>query len=311
MKVLVVCSGNAKNFDFQKHQAFIYDQVEAVKKADPGISFDYYFISRKGIKGYLLSLKELKKKFELNNYHCIHAHFSLSALLANLQRKVPVISTFHGSDINNNINRIFSLFVEILSKKTIYVTRGLLNKAFFNVKRKNAIITCGVDFDLFKPLSKSASRQTMGLSIQKKYILFSSGFDNTIKNYPLAKAALERIGDSNIELLELKNYTRKEVAVLFNVVDLALMTSFSEGSPQFVKEAIACNCPIVSTDVGDVRKVIGNIKGCFITTFQIEDVADKIQKALNFGKRTNGREKIQHLDSRVIAEKIITVYKNI
>ena len=107
MNILVVCSGNEKNFDIQKHRAFIYDQVEAVKKADPGISFDYFFISRKGIKGYLLSLKELKKKIKLNDYRFIHAHFSLSALLANLQRKVPVISTFHGSDINNSKTEYF------------------------------------------------------------------------------------------------------------------------------------------------------------------------------------------------------------
>lgn len=311
MKILVICSGNAKNFNFQKHQAFIYDQVEAVKKVDPGISFDYYFINRKGIKGYLLSLKELKKQIKLNNYQCIHAHFALSALLANLQRKIPVISTFHGSDINNNKNRVFSLFVEILSKKTIYVSLDLLNKAIFNLKRKNAIIPCGVDFDLFKPLSKAASLQKMGLSIQKKYILFSSNFDNTIKNYPLAKAALERIGYSNIELLELKNYTRKEVAVLFNAVDLALMTSLSEGSPQFVKEAIACNCPVVSTDVGDVRKVIGNIKGCFISTFQVEDVADKIEKALDIDQQINGRSMIRYFDDKSIAEKLINIYKSI
>ena len=151
----------------------------------------------------------------------------------------------------------------------------------------------------------------MGLSTQKKYILFSAAFNNTIKNYPLAKAALDRMGNSNIELLELKNFTRKEVAVLLNAADLALMTSFSEGSPQFVKEAMACNLPIVSVDVGDVKELLGDTEGTYICSYDSRDVADKIKQALNFAKRTNGREKIQHLDSRVIAEEIIAVYKSI
>jgi len=99
--------------------------------------------------------------------------------------------------------------------------------------------------------------------------------------------------------------------LLMNAVDLVLMTSFTEGSPQFIKEAMACNCPIVSTDVGDVKDVIKNTKGCYITSYIPEDVATKIELALNYGKKTDGREHIKHFDNELIALKILNVYKKI
>lgn len=311
MKVLIVCSGNAENFSFEKNQAFIYDQVESVKKEFTDIKFGYLFINGKGIKGYLKCFKELKKVLIQDNYDCIHAHFALSGLLANFQRQVPVITTFHGSDINISTIRIISLFTAILSKRNIYVSKNLLNKSLLKLVYKSLVIPCGVNFELFSPLSKSINREQFGLSNNKKYILFSSSFDNTVKNHPLAHKAIEYINDVNIELLPLKNYSRKQVSELLNVVDLALMTSFTEGSPQFVKEAIACNCPVVCTDVGDVKDTFANIEGFFLTSFEYKDVAANIIKGLSFGKLKNGQEQISFLDNNLIAQKIYNIYKSI
>jgi glycosyltransferase involved in cell wall biosynthesis len=165
--------------------------------------------------------------------------------------------------------------------------------------------------EIFKPTQKSARRVKINLRQEKKYVLFSSSFNNPIKNYPLATEAIKLLNNKNVELLELKGCTREEVAILMNAVDLCLMTSFSEGSPQFIKEAMACNCPIVSTDVGDVREVISNTESCYICSYNPGDVAEKIKLALDFGKRTDGREKIRHLDDQIIARKIISVYKNV
>jgi len=118
---------------------------------------------------------------------------------------------------------------------------------------------------------------------------------------------------SDTELLELKGYNRNQVSLLMNACDVILITSFSEGSPQVIKEAMACNLPIVSTDVGDVKEVIGNTEGCYITSFDPKDVAEKIKMALDFDKRTNGRERIKKLglDSESIAMEIIKLYKNV
>jgi teichuronic acid biosynthesis glycosyltransferase TuaC len=87
------------------------------------------------------------------------------------------------------------------------------------------------------------------------------------------------------------------------------MASLSEGSPNVVKEAMACNCPIVATDVGDIRQVIEGTDGCYLTSFDAADVTRKLEAALALGKRTNGRERIAHLDSGAVAEKLVAVYQ--
>jgi len=310
MKILIVCSGNAPDFEFTRNQAFIYDQIEAIKSVAPEVHFETFFIQGRGFIGYLKSRKKLLLKIRQSNFHCLHAHFSLSGLLANLQTRLPVVATFHGSDINFFKNRIISFIVGLLSRRTIYVSTKLLNKAVCVSKTKSTVIPCGVNFDLFKPVSQADARVKLGLSFDKTYILFSSGFYIKVKNYSLAKKALEKLSRFNVEILELQGYSRIDVALLFSAVDVALMTSFSEGSPQFIKEAMACNCPVVSTDVGDICEVFGNTEGCYLTSFDPQDVAEKIEKALAYGKRTNGRKNIQHLDNAVIAEKIIQVYRS-
>ncbi len=308
MKVLVVCSGNAENFSFEKHQAFIYDQIEAICRYHTDVEYNTFLIKGKGFSGYLRQLPQLKAKIKDYRPHIVHAHGGHTGLLCSLQRSIPVIATFHGSDINVFRNRIVSIVAALLNSHSIFVSRQLKNRMPWKMKR-SGIIPCGVDMDLFSPMDKNKAKALLGLPEKKKYILFSSSFDNQVKNFPLAQKALSGIND--ISLIEIKDRTREEVNLLINGAELLLMTSFSEGSPQVIKEAMACNYPIVSTDVGDVRDVIGNTAGCYITSFDPEDVADKIKKALAFGRRTNGREKIGHLDNRLIAARILEVYKDV
>lgn len=300
MKVLVVCSYNAGSI-----APFIVEQVAAL--IDCGLEIDYFTIQKKGIIGYLLSRKKLLQKINSYTPDIIQAHYGLSGLLANLQHKVPVVTTYHGSDINNSKARFFSLIAIKLSKFNIFVSQKLIDIA--KPRSKYAYLPCGIDLSLFQPKSKPEARKELNLDVQKKYILFSGTFSNTVKNYPLAKQAVETL--QAVELLELKGYTRPQVALWMNAVDVVLMTSFTEGSPQFIKEAMACNCPIVSTDVGDVKDVIAVTPGCYITSFDANDVADKLKQALAFNSRTSGRSEVLRFDNKLIVEKIIEVYNQV
>lgn len=301
MKVLIVCSGNFPDFSFEKHQSFIYDQINAVTKFDQDISFDTFFVKGKGINGYLANLKLIRQHIKNNKPALIHAHGGHIGLLCNLQRKVPVITTFHGSDINFKKNRIMSAMAALLSRHVIYVSEKLKAKAIIKSK-KCSVIPCGVDFDIFYPLSTKDD--------QPKFILFASAFDNAVKNYPLAKKAVE-LSHCGFEIGEIKNKSRTEVNLLLNQASLLLLTSFSEGSPQIIKEAMAVNCPIVATDVGDIREIIAGTEGCYIAFSNPDDLAEKINLAFDFSEtkeRTNGRNKIAYLDNKIIAGKIREVY---
>jgi N-acetyl sugar amidotransferase len=309
MRILIICSGNVDNFSLEIHHAFIFDQINAIKSKYPDVEFDYFFIKGKGMLGYLRNLNKLKMKLRNGKFDLIHAHYALSSLLANFQVKVPVVTTYHGSDINFWYLNVLSSFVNIRSVQSIFVSKKLRDKILVSRnKAKMHIIPCGVDFNLFKPVDKEIARNFFNLSLQKKYILFSSSFSTRVKNFPLASKAVELLNDESVELLELKNYNRQEVNLLLNAVDVALMTSISEGSPQFIKEAMATNCPVVSSDVGDVKDIFNNEEGCYLTSYDPKDVAEKIQTALNSATRTNGRKNLIRFDNANIADAVYKVY---
>ncbi|BDX37491.1 hypothetical protein CYCD_08460 [Tenuifilaceae bacterium CYCD] len=303
MKVLVVCSGNHKSIS-----PFVKEQTDSLMKIK--VTVDFFFVTGHGIIGYLRNYSLLRETIKERKPDIVHAHFGLSGLLATLQRLVPVIVTFHGTDISNKKNRKYSIFANKLARYSIFVSEKLARTIH---SKKYSIIPCGVDLNVFKLTDQIAARTELGLSNEFIYILFSSSFDNSIKNYPLAKDAIELHNNPKIKLLELKNYSRQQVSLLLNAVNCALLTSYSEGSPQFIKEAMACNCPIVSTDVGDVKDNLLGLDGCYITTYDPHDVAYKIQLSLNFAKRTDGRDRIIKLglDSDSIANKLVSIYKQV
>ncbi len=307
MNVLIVCSGNHSDFSFEKHQAFIYDQVNAIKGINKEIHFETFFVKGKGLKGYLKNLKLIKERITNTSFDLIHAHNSVVGLFCVIQRRLPVVVTFHGSDINLPKLNLISSLTSIFANQLIFVSEHLKKKIHVKRKTKSFVIPCGVDLDIF---NSTEFRPHLN-----NKILFTSSFSVYVKNADLAKKSISMV-DENMKLIELKNKSRNEVNKLLNNVDLLLLTSFSEGSPQIIKEAMACNCPIVSTDVGDVKDVIGTTEGCYICSFEPEDVAEKIKLALEFAKtkgRTKGRQRIieLELDNKTIAKKIVEVYKKV
>ncbi len=309
MRILIVCSGNfpdpEKNFPI--YQAFIHEQMSTIQRK--GMEVKRFLIQGKGIKGYWNQRKALGVKIEQGSYDVVHAHFVLSGLLAWWVSPVPVVVTFHGSDVNLSRLNWLSSLLTMAVERVIYVSKRMRQKAWFQSK-KAKVIPCGLNLDQFFPLDQQEARQTLGLVSEEPLVLFASALDNSIKNFPLAKQSLE-LSSFKGKVLEIKEKSREEVNMLLNAADLLLLTSFSEGSPQIIKEAMACNCPIVATDVGDIREVIGDTAGCYVTSFDPLDVAEKIRLALDFGQRTRGREKIAHLDNGLIADRILEVYREV
>ena len=302
MRVLVVA--RCKNSQFAP---FISEQVEALWQQ--GIEIEFFPVTNKGLFGYLRHLSKLKNTIKRWKPDLIHAHYGLCGLLANMQRRLPVVTTYHGSDINDSKVRPLSRIAVRLSAFNIFVSQKCLD--IISPKGKCALIPCGINLADYPFIDKFESRRMMGLDKDKKFILFAGAFDNTIKNAPLAMAATELV--EGAELLELKGFTRAQVNSLIHAVDAFLMTSFTEGSPQVIKEAMACGCPIVSVDVGDVRELIEGTEGCFISEAEPRTLAENLQKAICFNKRTSGRDVIirKGLTNDLIAARIINVYCSI
>ena len=308
MRVLVVCSFKEHLPD---HKApFVKEQMETLCAL--GVECNCFLVKGKGVLGYLRQLKSLKDKICTFQPDVIHAHFGLCGLLANLQRKVPVVTTYHGSDINDSKVLPFSKMAMRLSAWNVFVSRKILE--IIKPKRKYTLQPCGIDFSDLQLTEKVEARRRMCLNESKKFILFAGAFDNVVKNGPLAKETVTLLQDESVELLELKGYSRDEVTLLMCAADVFLMTSFSEGSPQVIKEAMACGCPIVSVDVGDVRERINGVDGCYVAwTCEPQELAELLRKALAFKGKTNGREKllVDGLDNRQVARRLVEIYETV
>lgn len=303
MRVLFVSSGNSK----YGISPIIKNQGESLKKK--GIEIDFFTIKGKGIFGYLKNVPKIRNLGK-EKYDIVHAHYSLSAFATSLAGISPIVVSLMGSDINssNSFLKIIKFFYKISWKKVIVKSQDMKGKLGM---KGIEIIPNGVDFRKFMFLDKQESIQYLGWEPNKKHILFAANPKRLEKNYQLAKESFKNIISKNVELHFLENTPNEEMVYFFNASDVILLTSLWEGSPNVIKEAMACNIPIVSTDVGDVKEVIGNTEGCYITTFEAADVAKKIQLALDFGKRTTGRKDIQHLESGIVAKKIIEIYKSV
>lgn len=286
---------------------FIAEQVAALERA--GVECRFFPVREKGVGGYLGQFPEFKKVIREYAPDIVHAHYGLCGLFANLQRRVPVVVTYHGSDINDRRIRPLSRLSMSLSRFNVFVSQK--NVEYARLKRNYALIPCGVDLDDYPLMEKEKARRIMGLKEDGLYCLFAGAFGNPVKNAPLAQAAVSAI--EGLQLLELKGYSRQQVATLMQAVDVFLMTSFSEGSPQVIKEAMACGCPIVSVDVGDVKEQISGLDGCFVSEKNVESLSQCLSQALSFHGRTQGRCFIEErqLTNDRIAEQIIDVYHRV
>jgi len=147
----------------------------------------------------------------------------------------------------------------------------------------------------------------------RKHVVFIGNPVRPEKNYPLAQEAIRRLGDNSVVLFVVTNTPHEKLPDYLNAADVLLLTSIYEGSPNVIKEAMACNCPIVATNVGDIEWITRNTEGCFLTSFSPDNIAADLKKALDFNKRTYGRRRLFELnmDSGSIAERIIGLYEKI
>jgi glycosyltransferase involved in cell wall biosynthesis len=306
MRILLVCSGN-------KGEASPFIREQAAQLENAGCSVEFFLIRGKGWLGYLKNRGGLIKKIQEFEPDIVHAHSGMSALLAGTQRIAPVVATFHGSDVNIPKLRFFTHIASWLSKAQIVVSAEM-KQILGNPNLQ--IIPCAVDTTLFYPMDQLDAKKALGWSNENHYVLFSSSFDNAIKNATLAKESVDKLHDSKVILIELKGKSRNQVVQMMNACDVALMTSLSEGSPQFVKEALACGTPVVSTRVGDVADLSSEVPGNYMVGYDVAEIAEALRTAIEFRKsygRTNGPAIIQRrgLTPIAVAIRLMDVYKSV
>lgn len=304
MKILFVSSGNSPT----TISPITKNQGESLIKE--GADLTYFTIQGKGLFGYLKAIPKLRRALKQNNYDVVHAHYSLSAYVASLAGAKPLVVSLMGSDVGSR--NLFKFFIKSFNRLfwDAVIVKSKEMKEMIGLKDAQ-VIPNGVNFDKFKPYDRAQMQDQLNWDRSKKHVLFASSPKRPEKNYDLANTAFLKLADTKLELHVLENVANKDIPFYLNASNVLLLTSLREGSPNIIKEAMACAVPIVATDVGDVRANIAATDGCFVCNFDAATIAQCLEKALRFEGQTTGRAAISWLDESNIAKSILGIYRNL
>jgi glycosyltransferase involved in cell wall biosynthesis len=303
MKVLYLYRGYGKTM----RNSVVEAQIKSLQNK---IEVKTYAIDRGGLLAYLKTVFALKKYLKNNPVDLIHAHYSFSGFMASLTFFPKVVCSLMGSDLlrqNAVIRQLTIIFYKFIWQATI------VKSAKMKTILKNArLLPNGVDLAMFYPMQKETALKSTDLDASCGNVIFvAENIFDPVKNFQLAQKAVSQLEEKKVKLVPLSSLAQEKLNFYYNAADLLLLTSLSEGSPNVVKEAMACNCPIVATDVGDSKQVIGATENCHVVSFDPLEIAKKISEVLASGQRTHGREKIAHLDSALVADQLIQLYRQV
>ena len=271
---------------------------------------------------YVWTIAQVWCKTRTRRFDIVNGHYGQWCLFARLQWHIPVVATFHGSDLlgvplddgkysklhglNALVNRWLCSRVDAVIVQSEEMKRAAGKEGVF-------VIPTGVDFELFRPMARAEARAVLGWDPERYYIVFANDPAIPLKGFRLAQAAVEHLAAKGIpvELVVANGLAQTQLVQYMNASNALILPSLCEGSPCVVKEAMACNVPVVATDVGDVAEVIGRTAGCSVCSQDPVELAAGIERALEHSGPTTGRADIAHLENAVIAERVIAVYDHV
>jgi glycosyltransferase involved in cell wall biosynthesis len=291
---------------------FVRDQVEDLRRL--GVTATVLaFDGRSHKSRYLTTAPWLRRVLSGGRYDLVHAHYGLSGAVAALQFATPVVTTFHGSDAwvpwQRRVSRVVARRTQpIAVAPVIAASLGALDAP---------VIPCAVDLDLFAPSDRTQARRALGWPQDASCVLFPASRNDTTKQVRkqvgLFDATVERLrlNVPRVFAASLDGLSRQEVSLAMNAADVAVLTSLWEGAPVGVKEALACQTPVVSVEVGDVSAVLPGLPGCAIVPRDPEALAKGVEGALHAGRDARLREAMHDYGRRPIAERVLGVYRRI
>ena len=248
----------------------------------------------------------LKRSFD--SYDLIHANYGLTAPAALAQPNLPVVLSLWGSDLMGTYGSV-SEFCANHCDAVIVMSEEMARELDCDCY----VIPHGIDLDQFGPIPQREAQAEMGWDPDAHHVLFPYPKGREVKNYPRAERVVEMVRermDRPVELQIASGIPHDLMPKLFNAADVLLLTSKREGSPNTVKEAMACNLPVVSTDVGDVRGRLEDVSHSHVATSD-ERLADAVEDVLRAGERSDGREAIRPLSTERMGERIQNVYEDV
>lgn len=299
---------------------FIKRQADFLAAAGVEVTV-FPFKGRKNPFNYLRNWLRLQAQLRGGRYDLVHAQFGQSGLLA-LPKRLPLVVTFRGSDLLGTVSektgrhrkigalhQFLSRLVASRADAVIVVAEHMKGQLPSSIH--SHVIPSGLDLELFQPTDKRIARNRLGLPEDERLVLFVGRPTQGRKRFHLAEQAVEILSKSlPARLIVGWRVPHTDIPHYMSACDALLFTSMQEGSPNVVKEALACNLPIVSVPVGDVKSRLEGVEGCELcASDDPEAIAAALKRVLARGGRINGRETVLQLDEKITTRQVINIYQ--
>jgi teichuronic acid biosynthesis glycosyltransferase TuaC len=304
---------------------FVEQQVKGLRRI--GLDVEVMLVDRaqRGMGAYLGLSRQVRARVAQFQPHVVHVMYG-GVMADTITRAIhdrPIVVSFCGSDLlgellSGILRRLISGYGVMASHRAARRACGIVVKSKNlhdalpkDVDRgKVRIIPNGVDLERFRPLNRDECRRRLGWSGKRFHVLFPTNTGDPRKRPDLARAAVEAVNNSGVkaEMHQLRGVPHEEVPIWLNASDVVLLTSLHEGSPNIIKEALACNIPVVSVDVGDVRERIQGIEGCYLAVPDPGDLAAKLQMVHAGSRRVVSRITMQGLSLERVALQLKEFY---
>ncbi|MCI0627597.1 MAG: glycosyltransferase [Acidobacteria bacterium] len=307
---------------------FIEQQIRGLRRA--GVEVQVMVVDRlkEGAKTYWGLGRRVLRRLAAAPADVVHVMYGgvMANEVANCVQDRPLIVTFHGSDLlgenlSGRLRKWISAYGVQCSHKAAIKARGIVtvSKVLSDALPKNVdrskirIIPCGIDLERFKPLNHEECCQRLTWNPQHFHVLFPANTGDPVKRPALARAAVKFLVERGIaaELHYLSGVANTEVPIWMNASNALLLTSLHEGSPTVVKEALACNVPVVSVDVGDVRERIEGIQGCYLAAPDAVSLAEKLLLVKDQARIVDSRATIAGLSLERVAKSLCQFYSDV
>jgi teichuronic acid biosynthesis glycosyltransferase TuaC len=319
LRVLMVTSGWPPPGQFHTTH-FIKRQAESLRAA--GVEVDvFHFRGHGSLVNYLRAWIRIQPRLSQRKYDLLHAQWGQSGLLA-LPKRLPLIVTFRGGDLHGRVDptgrqtvqgRILQWLCRVVARRADAVLLVSAHmKKFLDPGTPVHIVPSGLDFDLFRLIPQDEARRHLGLPLNRRLALFAGNPSSPRKRYALAREVVDLVNRSlPVELIVAWGRLQEEMPYLMNACNALVFTSMQEGSPNVVKEALACNLPVVSVAVGDVPERLRGVQGCELCADdRPETIAAALERVLRRGGRCNGRDAVAMLNENLMAQRVIAIYQS-
>lgn len=253
------------------------------------------------------------KKAWTGDYDLVHLNSGMVAPLGLAQPKRPIVLTLWGDDLLGNRLRGYQPAITKLCAKQcdrVIVRSEQMRQA---LPCDAEIIPSGIDMRKFRPVDRTEARNAVSWDPESRHVLFPYPKRREKKRYPVAKEVVETVAaqfDDPVELQVIENVPHEKMYLYYNAADALLLPSLREGSPNTVKEAMACNVPVVSTDVGDVRTRLGPVDNSHVCVSD-EELVDGLRAVLERDGRSDGRTHVRDVSLHRMGQRLIDIYEDV